>query len=81
MNGALTIGTLDGVNVEMREQMGEENFFLFGLSAPEAEELRTKGYRIHNEIIDFINNISIMIVSNQNKYINKNNSSNHYISY
>ncbi len=45
MNGALTIGTLDGANVELRTEVGADNFFLFGLDASEVEELRRSGYR------------------------------------
>ena len=45
MNGALTIGTLDGANVEIREQVGADNFFLFGKTTPEIETLRKSGYR------------------------------------
>jgi starch phosphorylase len=45
MNGALTIGTLDGANVEIREQVGEDNFFLFGKTTSEIAELRSGGYR------------------------------------
>jgi len=45
MNGALTIGTLDGANIEIRDEVGAENFFLFGLSTPEVYALKAQGYR------------------------------------
>jgi starch phosphorylase len=45
MNGALTIGTLDGANVEIREAVGEDNFFLFGLGAEEVARLDSSGHR------------------------------------
>lgn len=45
MNGALTIGTLDGANVEIREEVGDENFFLFGLRAEEVQKLKEANYK------------------------------------
>jgi starch phosphorylase len=44
MNGAVTIGTLDGANVEIRQEVGAENFFLFGLTTPEVEKSKKEGY-------------------------------------
>jgi starch phosphorylase len=51
MNGALTIGTMDGANIEIRKEVGEENFFLFGLTAKEIEQMQAGGYRPY-EIYD-----------------------------
>ncbi len=51
INGAVTLGTLDGANVEIHEQVGDDNIFLFGLKTPEVNELWQKGYRP----ADFVN--------------------------
>jgi glycogen phosphorylase len=62
MNGALTVGTLDGANVEIRECVGEENFFLFGLTAEEVSKVKTEGY---NPFDYYQNNAELKLAMDQ----------------
>ena len=69
MNGALTIGTLDGANVEILEQSGKENFFLFGANVDEIETARSRGYnpysyyKDNNELRDVIDLLGSKLIS------------------
>lgn len=69
LNGALTIGTLDGANVEIRECVGDENFFLFGLTTDQVYELRARGYNPRHyyehdpELKDVLDSISSGVFS------------------
>ncbi|MEE9342545.1 MAG: glycogen/starch/alpha-glucan phosphorylase [Gammaproteobacteria bacterium] len=69
MNGAITIGTLDGANIEILEEVGEENFFLFGLTAEEVEATR-ETYNPH-EIIENNADLKAVIQLLQNGHFNQ----------
>lgn len=68
INGAVTLGTMDGANVEIHDAVGDDNIFIFGMSTPEVEEMKRRGYNpqsyynnnteLHNAI-DFINRYGI----------------------
>ena len=77
MNGALTIGTLDGANVEMREAVGQENFFLFGLATEEVDGLKSRGYNPRSyydadpELREALDGISSGVFSNGDRELFK----------
>lgn len=56
LNGAVTLGTLDGANVEIAEAVGDENIFIFGMKTPEVQQLQNAGYHP----MDYINNNSVL---------------------
>ena len=63
INGAVTIGTLDGANVEIHQQVGDENMFLFGMKTPEVEELWRRGYNPRDYITPELSRVLDMLTS------------------
>jgi glycogen phosphorylase len=61
MNGALTIGTMDGANVEIRDEVGADNFFLFGLTAEQVMQLKSSGYRPQDYLVDELKEVIDLI--------------------
>ena len=72
LNGALTIGTMDGANVEMAEEMGQENMFIFGMNVDEVEALKCTGYNAEDyvssnvELAEVIEQLKSGLFSNGN---------------
>ena len=63
MNGALTIGTMDGANIEIREEVGAENFFLFGLTTEQVAQTKASGYRPQEYMTDELKEVVELIGS------------------
>jgi starch phosphorylase len=56
LNGAVTLGTMDGANVEIYDAVGEDNIFIFGMNTPEVEQLKNNGYNP----IQYLNNNEVL---------------------
>ncbi len=63
INGAVTVGTLDGANVEIHQQVGDDNIFLFGMKAHETEELWQRGYNPNEFLTDELRQVLDMLTS------------------